>query len=56
LHRPTPDELDPAQRELYETITGGPRAAGPSPFALVDAAGRLNGPFNAMLLAPELGQ
>lgn len=56
LHRPTPNELDPARRELYETITGGPRAAGPSLFALVDEDGRLNGPFNAMLLAPELGQ
>ncbi len=56
LHRPAPDELDPAQRELYATITGGPRAAGPSLFALTDEEGRLNGPFNAMLLAPELGQ
>lgn len=56
LHRPAPDELDPARRELYETITGGPRAVGPALFPLVDEEGRLNGPFNAMLLAPELGQ
>jgi AhpD family alkylhydroperoxidase len=56
LHRFTPDELDPAQRELYDAIAGGPRAAGPQLFALTDADGRLNGPFNAMLLAPAVGQ
>ncbi|MEU3643255.1 carboxymuconolactone decarboxylase family protein [Lentzea sp. NPDC034063] len=49
----TPAELDPAQRALYEVITGGPRANGP--FALTDDTGRLNGPFNAMLFAPAVG-
>ncbi len=52
----TPADLDPAQRELYDAITGGPRAAGPQAVRLVDDAGRLAGPFNAMLVAPPLGQ
>jgi 4-carboxymuconolactone decarboxylase len=50
-----PTDLNDAQRELYDTIAGGPRAAGPQLFALTDSAGCLNGPFNAMLLAPALG-
>lgn len=33
----------------------GPRAA-ESSFVLTDAEGRLEGPFNTMLLNPELGQ
>jgi 4-carboxymuconolactone decarboxylase len=48
-------ELDTEQRELYDSIAGGPRAQGPQLFALTDGAGRLNGPFNAMLLVPKLG-
>lgn len=52
----TPDELDPAQRALYDEIVGGPRAAGPQRFPLADDAGRLTGPFNAMLVAPPAGQ
>jgi 4-carboxymuconolactone decarboxylase len=55
LPRFSPADLDHAQRELYDAITGGPRAAGPQLFALTDAHGRLNGPFNAMLTAPALG-
>jgi 4-carboxymuconolactone decarboxylase len=47
--------LDAEQRALYDSIAGGPRAQGPQRFALTDEAGRLNGPFNAMLLAPRLG-
>ncbi len=50
-----PAELDAEQRALYDTIVGGPRASGGQSFALTDAAGRLNGPFNAMLTAPPLG-
>lgn len=50
-----PDELNSAQRALYEAITGGPRAGGPSAVSPVDGEGRLVGPFNAMLLAPNLG-
>jgi len=50
-----PDTLTGAQRELYDAIAGGPRAHGPQHFALTRADGSLRGPFNAFLLAPELG-
>lgn len=50
-----PAELDAAQREVYDGIAGGARAAAGSPFPLVDAQGRLHGPFNAMLVSPTLG-
>lgn len=53
--RPTPDELDPDQRRLYEAITSGSRSGGPRLFALTDDEGRLEGPFNAMLLNPPIG-
>lgn len=49
------DALDPLRRALYDTIVGGPRARGPRLFTLTDDAGRLEGPFNAMLLSPALG-
>ena len=50
------DRLDAEQRALYDSIASGPRANGPQLFALTDGAGRLEGPFNAMLLRPGLGQ
>jgi 4-carboxymuconolactone decarboxylase len=50
-----PGALEPAQRELFEAIAGGPRAQGPQHFALTRPDGSLRGPFNAFLLAPELG-
>jgi len=50
-----PNGLEPEQRALYERIAHGPRATGPQAFALTDAAGRLEGPFNALLLAPAVG-
>jgi 4-carboxymuconolactone decarboxylase len=50
-----PAELTPEQREVYEHITGGPRAGGPRLFDLADEQGRLHGPFGPMLLAPRLG-
>ncbi|MEU4237366.1 carboxymuconolactone decarboxylase family protein [Actinoplanes sp. NPDC026619] len=53
LKRLTPAELSPAQQSLFGTIAGGPRASGP--FALVNADGGLEGPFNAMLLQPSVG-
>lgn len=53
LPHPTPDELDPHQRAVYDEITGGPRGSGP--FPLTDGDGRLHGPFNAMLVNPGLG-
>jgi 4-carboxymuconolactone decarboxylase len=53
LAKLSPEVLDEDQQKLYAAITGGPRASGP--FQLVDGAGALEGPFNAMLLAPALG-
>lgn len=50
-----PDDLDDAQRAIYDGITTGPRAQGPQHFALTDADGALVGPFNALLFSPELG-
>ena len=50
-----PEDLDASARALYDTITGGPRAQGPRAFALTDDDGRLNGPFNAMLVSPDVG-
>jgi len=50
-----PDQLDGAQAELYAAITGGPRAADRGRSPIVDARGRLLGPFNAMLYNPALG-
>lgn len=48
-----PDDLDETQRSLYEAIAGGPRAGGP--FRVTDEEGRLLGPFDALLLAPGIG-
>jgi 4-carboxymuconolactone decarboxylase len=50
---PRPEELDAPRRALYDAIVGGPRASGPVPIA--DAEGRLEGPFNAMLVSPDVG-
>ena len=54
--RLTPDELDEAQLQLYESILHGPRASQPASVPLVDRLGGLEGPFNAFLLQPALGQ
>jgi hypothetical protein len=50
-----PEELTDAQRKIYDRITAGARAQHPPPFQLTDARGRLEGPFNAMLLNPTVG-
>lgn len=50
-----PIDLDPEQASLYASITEGPRAQGPSYFDLTGSDGSLLGPFNALLLAPDLG-
>lgn len=55
LHQPRPEELTPGQRDLYDRLVTGERATGPRAFPLTDAEGRLQGPFNAMLLNPDLG-
>jgi 4-carboxymuconolactone decarboxylase len=51
---PSREELDDAQRALYDSITAGPRSASRA-FPMVDEEGRLYGPFNAMLLEPVVG-
>jgi 4-carboxymuconolactone decarboxylase len=48
-------DLDDDQRTLYQDLVGGPRGQGPQLFALRDERGRLEGPFNAMLLSPPVG-
>jgi alkylhydroperoxidase family enzyme len=50
-----PHELDEPAKALYDRIRGGPRAQGPQAFDLTDGNGRLHGPFNAMLVSPEVG-
>jgi len=55
IPRMPPESLDEEQRRLYDLIADGPRAAGPQLFELVGADRALNGPFNAMLLAPSVG-
>jgi 4-carboxymuconolactone decarboxylase len=50
-----PDELAPAQRALYDAITGGPRASQAGTVPITDADGQLLGPFAVMLLSPEVG-
>jgi 4-carboxymuconolactone decarboxylase len=46
--------LSPEQKELYDSIANGPRAA--KRKSLVDADGHLTGPFNAFLHLPALGK
>jgi 4-carboxymuconolactone decarboxylase len=50
-----PAELAPAQRDLYDAITGGPRASQAGTVPITDAEGQLLGPFANMLLSPEVG-
>jgi 4-carboxymuconolactone decarboxylase len=50
-----PDDLDPDQRQFYEKVVTSPRANAARPTPLVDEEGRLNGPFNAMLTNPTIG-
>ena len=50
-----PAELAPAQRALYDAITGGPRASQAGTVPIADADGQLLGPFAIMLLSPEVG-
>ena len=55
LPRLTPDQLDDAQRAIYDAIAGGDRATGPQHFPLTAEDGSLNGPFGLMLHAPGVG-
>lgn len=52
---PAPDDLSGDAERLYDAIARGPRATGPQYFRLTDDAGRLEGPFNAMVVAPGVG-
>lgn len=52
---PKPEELEPDARAVHDAISGGPRSSGPRLFALATDDGRLEGPFNSMLTAPEVG-
>lgn len=49
----TPAELSAEQRSVYDSVAGPPRGNGT--FTVVYDDGSLAGPFNAMLLAPTLG-
>jgi 4-carboxymuconolactone decarboxylase len=51
-----PKEIDDDRRRVYDRVTGGPRAQGPQAFELTDPEGRLEGPFNALLVLPTLGE
>lgn len=53
--RLAPETLTPAQRRLFDAVTGGSRAVQARILPLLDSAGRLEGPFGPMLHAPELG-
>lgn len=59
LRHLTPDELDPDQRALYDVLTSGTRmqvhSGLPADVRMADDAGRLQGPFNAMLVHPHVG-
>jgi 4-carboxymuconolactone decarboxylase len=55
LRRLAPRELDDDQRAVYDSIVGGPRSDGPLRFRLTDDDGALEGPFNAFLFQPVLG-
>jgi 4-carboxymuconolactone decarboxylase len=49
-----PARMSAEQKELYDSIASGPRAA--KRKSLVDADGHLTGPFNAFLHLPALGK
>jgi alkylhydroperoxidase family enzyme len=50
----SPSELTESQYAVYEAIVLGARSKGPQAFRLVDDEGRLEGPFNAMLVNPKV--
>lgn len=49
-----PDGLEERRQAVYDSVVGGPRS-GERAFALTDEEGRLEGPFNLMLVAPGPG-
>ena len=50
-----PETLRADQRQLYDAILGGKRSTGHVGVALTLPNGALVGPFNPMLLSPQLG-
>jgi len=52
--RPRQDLTD-EQARIYDAVTGGRRGQGPQFFPLTREDGSLAGPFNAMLLSPDVG-
>lgn len=53
---PLPDEYSSEQREVYETIVGGPRSQDAKTLPVTDADGRLIGPFAPMLAHPRIAE
>lgn len=56
LRKLHPSELSVEQRNVYDAIVSGRRSVGAGARYLLDEAGRLEGPFNAMLLNPRVGE
>jgi nitroreductase/alkylhydroperoxidase family enzyme len=50
-----PDQLDPAQRRLYDAVLASPRGQGGARRLIQRDDGTLTGPFDAWLRSPELG-
>ncbi|MCX2931736.1 carboxymuconolactone decarboxylase family protein [Mycobacterium sp. CVI_P3] len=55
IPRLRPDDLDESQQRLYAAIVGDRKDGAVAALPLVDDDGHLAGPFNAMLLNPDLG-
>lgn len=49
------EDLDADQQTLYDHIAGGERARQGAVVPVLDSEGRLEGPFNALLLHPPIG-
>ena len=52
---PAPYELEAEQHSVYDAILDSRLVTQPPVFRLTDDTGRLEGPFNAMVLAPSVG-
>lgn len=55
LKRLIPEQMSEDQKLLYDAIAGGKRSQVARKSPLTGADGALEGPFNAMLLAPKIG-
>ena len=52
----TPQELDDAQRRLYDAVLASPRGQGGARRLILRDDGSLTGPFDAWLRSPVLGE